>query len=368
MSPPNFSEAKNRREKVRAAGMDPNYWYAVEQDKNLERGKVQRVTFWGTHVALYRTESGAVRAIEDRCAHRHLPLSIGQVKGEQIACQYHGWSFDRDGKLAEVPHELFGMAMPQCKLRTYPVKVRYGLIFVFFGDKDRAESVPMPVIPDLEGPDPWACVPIDATWKAHHSMIIDNVSDFTHAYLHRKYKPFSDARLASLEPTEDAVYLSYDTKVGYGKISGLFVDRRRVNTNHMKLGYQYPYQWSNTDDQIKHWLFVLPIDERTTRSFFLFHFKGFKVPLLPFALPRRAMEPILHVANRLHIRPLLNQDGEAVEAEQLGWEKYWSEPIAELSPAVHAFQNLTIKKWEQHLEREAAKKLVPVKRAAAQAG
>jgi len=27
MSPPSFEDAKNRRQRVRAAGMDPNHWY-----------------------------------------------------------------------------------------------------------------------------------------------------------------------------------------------------------------------------------------------------------------------------------------------------------------------------------------------------
>src|SRR5262249_30228094 len=160
----------------------------------------------------------------------------------------------------------------------------------------------------------------------------------THAYLHRKYQPFSsDAKLTSLETVGDKVFLSYDAKVGYGKVSGLFVDRKRVDTNSMKLCYDYPYQWSNTDDQIKHWLFVLPIDDRPKRSFFRFHLKVFKVPFLPVHIPRRVMEPFLTISNKVLIEPLLQQDGVAVEAEQLGWEKHYDEPIAELSPAVHAF-------------------------------
>lgn len=354
--PPGFSEATHKRQKARAAGMDPNFWYAVEFDKAIAKGQIQRVTFWGTHVALYRDASGVLRAIEDRCAHRHVPLSIGQVQGDRIVCQYHGWTYDKDGKLADVPHDLFGMKMPQCKLRTYPVKVRYGLIWMFFGDAENAEKVALPYIPDLEGPDAWVCVPVDFTVKAHHSMVIDNVSDFTHEFLHRKYKPFSDAKLKKLEPTEDAVYLAYDTKVGNGKVTGLFIDRAQVDTNHMELAYQYPYQWSNTDNQIKHWLFVLPIDERTTRTFYLFHFKSFKVPFLPLRFPKGLMKPILMAANELHIKKLLDQDAIACESEQVGWERYWDQPVAEVNPAVHAFQTLTIKKWERHLEREAAKK------------
>jgi 4beta-methylsterol monooxygenase len=186
--------------------------------------------------------------------------------------------------------------------------------------------------------------------------VIDNVSDFSHAYLHRKYKPFDDAKLTKLESTEDAVFVSYDTKVGGGKVTGLFIDRSSVDTNKMDLGYQYPYQWSNTDGAIKHWLMVLPIDEKTTRTFYLFHFKAFKVPFMPMRLPRRLMKPLLRAANPLHIKPLLVQDAVACEAEQAGWERHWDQPIAEINPAVHAFQTLTIKKWEQHLAREAEKK------------
>lgn len=357
MNPPTFEEAKNKRQKVRAAGLDPNHWYAVEHERALARGQVIEVKFWGTSVAVYRDDRGLVHAIENRCAHRQLKLSTGLVVGDRLVCCYHGWEYDGDGKLARIPHDLFGHKLPACKLQSYPVRVRYGLIWVFFGAAERAHSTPMPEIPELEGPNAWACVPVDFTWRAHHSMIIDNVSDFTHAFLHRKYQPFSnDSKLTRLTTEDDRVSLSYDTKVGYGKISGLFVDRKRVDTSAMDLCYEYPYQWSNTDDQIKHWLFVLPIDERTSRTFFLFYFKEFKVPGLPFHIPRRIMTPFLKVSNQLLIRPLLNQDLVAVEAEQEGWEKHYDEPIAELSPAVHAFQALTIKKWEEYLARDGKKK------------
>jgi 4beta-methylsterol monooxygenase len=355
--PPTFDEAKNKRQKVRAAGLDPNHWYAVEHSHALAKGKAVEAKFWGTSVAVYRDDRGIVHAVENRCAHRQLKLSAGIVTGDRLVCSYHGWEYDTEGRLARVPHDLFGHKLPACKLRTYPVRVRYGLIWVFFGAEERASSTPMPEIPELEGPKAWACVPVDFTWRAHHSMIIDNVSDFTHAFLHRKYQPFSnDSKLTRLESTDDKVSLSYDTKVGYGKISGLFVDRKRVDTGAMDLAYEYPYQWSNTDDQIKHWLFVLPIDERTSRTFFLFYFQQFKVPFLPLHIPHRLMRPFLKVSNKLLIEPLLRQDLGAVQAEQEGWERHYEEPIAELSPAVHAFQTLTIRKWEEYLAAERSKR------------
>jgi|SRR5579871_2905535 len=348
---PSFDEARNRRQKVRAAGMNPDYWYPVEYDHAVKPGQVIEVKFWKRSIALFRGEDGQLRAIDDRCAHRQVKLSLGQVEDCNLVCPYHGWCYDGEGRVARIPHDLFGNKMPAISIGHYPIQVRYGLIWIFPGDPRMAEVRRIPDIPDLEGPDRWACVPLDFTWRAHHSMIIDNVSDFSHAYLHRRYRPFDDARLTRCEAVGDKVFVSYDTKVGMGPIARFFVDRGRVNMNRMDLCYDYPYQWSNTDNKIKHWCFVLPIDERTTRSFFLFHFESLKIPFLPIRIPRQGMEAVLTIANAVHIRPLLQQDGFAVEAEQAGYDDHFDEPLAELNPAVNLFQQLTIRKWEEHLGR-----------------
>ncbi|PRP91161.1 Toluene-4-sulfonate monooxygenase system iron-sulfur subunit TsaM1 [Enhygromyxa salina] len=351
---PSFPEAKNRRQKVRAAGMNPNYWYPVGYAAELGPGEVTEVTFWGKDFALFRGQDGRLRAIENRCAHRQLKLTTGEVRGCQVVCPYHGWTFDGDGRLVDIPHELFDKKMPNIRLPDFEVRERYGLIWLFPGERERAASVPMPEIPELEGPDAWACVPVDFTWQAHHSMIIDNVSDFTHEYLHRKFEPFKNPTLTSLEVDDDKVFVEYDTEVGAGKLYNRFIPRAAANTSHMRLCYAYPHQWSNTDDWIKHWCFVLPIDERTTRAFFLFYYKQLKIPLLPVAIPRWLMVPILEVANRVLMQPLLEEDGFAVEAEQLGYERHYDAPVAELNPAVMEFQKLTIRKWEEYLaERDA---------------
>ena len=353
MTTPGFAEAHNRRQKARAAGLNPDYWYAVEYDRALKRGETRDIQFWNRSIALYRDREGRLHAIENRCAHRQLKLSLGHVEGCNLVCPYHGWTYDGSGRVTSIPHELFGRPMPRFQVPSYPVAVRYGLIWIFPGDPELAGERSIPAIPELEGRARWACVPLDFTWKAHYSMIIDNVSDFTHAYLHRRYRPFEDARLTRCETVGDAVHLSYRTRVGRGRISGLFVDRKRVDTNHMDLCFEYPYQWSNTGDRIKHWCFVLPVDERTTRVFFLFYFEALKIPLLPVRIPRWMMSAVLKIANKLLIGPLLAQDGFAVEAEQEAYERHWDAPLAELNPAVGMFQQLIIRRWEEHLSREA---------------
>jgi hypothetical protein len=347
--PPGFEEARNLRQQVRAAGLDPDYWYPAEWSARLRRGQATEVMFWGRSIALYRTEAGSVHALANRCAHRQLKLSKGEVSKDCLVCPYHGWTYDGSGNVVEIPHDLFGHRMPKYRVPSYAVRERYGLIWILPCDALPAQDRAMPEISELEGSNPWSRISIDFTWKAHHSMVIDNVSDFTHAHLHRKYQPFSGAELVDYRTEGDAVSLAYVTKVGRGRFSGLFVDHARVNTNRMDLCYQYPYQWSNTDDEIKHWLFVRPIDARTTRAFFIFYFKALKVPFLPVPLRGFALQRILDVSKVVMIKPLLSEDGEAVEGEQEGYEAHWDAPPAELNPVVREFQRLTVRKWREHL-------------------
>ncbi len=350
-APPGFEDAGSLRQQARAAGMDPNYWYAVEEVRNVKPGTVTEVVFWKRSIALFRGTDGSFQAIENRCAHRQLKLSLGDVQGCRLVCAYHGWEYGGEGREAGIPYDPEGRSFPRLALKTYPVKIRYGLIWLFPGDPEQAERREIPDIPELEGRGRWACVPLRFTWSAHHSMVIDNVSDFTHAHLHRRYRPFDGATLTRCETVGDDVHVAYDTRVGRGRISGLFVDHDRLNTNRMELCYQYPYQRSNTDDAIKHWLFVLPVDERTTRAFFLFYFKSLKIPFLPVHIPRFAMTAVMKISNRVLIGPLLSQDGFALEAEQEGYESHWDARPVEFNPAVQAFQKVTVRKWQEYLSR-----------------
>jgi phenylpropionate dioxygenase-like ring-hydroxylating dioxygenase large terminal subunit len=348
--PLSFETAKTRRQQARTAGLHPDFWYAVEYDKALPLRGIIETRFWGRSIALFRGEDGKVRAVENSCLHRQVKLSLGEVHDCSLVCPYHGWAYDGTGKVVAVPHELFGHNVPEARLKSFPVRIRYGLIWLFPGDPSLADATAMPEIPELEGLDRWACVPLDFTWQAHHSMIIENVSDFTHAHLHRGYRPFSDARLTFCEPDDRRVRLGYDVLVGDGPISKHFVDRKKVNVNRMELCFDYPHQWSNTGGRIKHWCFVLPLDERTTRVFFLFYFESLRIPASNLSVPRWLMVPLLAVANKIMIRPLLMQDGQMVEAEQAAFEKYSTTHAIELNPAVHAFQRLMIAQWQRHLD------------------
>lgn len=350
-TPPEFTEAKNSRQRARASGLDPDRWYVVEYDAAVKKGEVKEVVFWNNSIALYRGSDGKLAAVQNRCPHRHLKLTHGVVDQCNIRCGYHGWSFDREGQLVDYSHDSFGKPLIKTRIKTFPVEVRYGLIWLFPGDPALASERKIPVIPELEGENPWANFTADYTWRTHHSMVIDNICDFAHAFLHRKYRPFVDAKLTHHESNENRVYLTYDAYMAAGRISGIFVDHKRVNTRSIELCYEYPYQWTNTGDSIKNWSFMLPINDRKTRVFFLFYFDAIKIPGVPVKTPKWLTQTVLNIAKPLVFAPILREDGIALEAEQLGYDQHWDAPPIELNPVVPLFQQLTAKKWEDYLAR-----------------
>ncbi len=343
-----------RARRVRRVGPNADYWYAVERDAALARGRVQEVRFWGESIALYRGEDGIVRAVENRCAHRQLPLTAGLVQGENIACQYHGWTYDGCGKCVAISHDLGKnrTKMPRIKIRSYPVRIAYGLIWIFPGDPELAERVPLPEIPQLRGDSPWPTIPIAVTIGAHFSMIVENVCDFNHAFLHRNKQPFTKPVLREHWRENDTINVVYDTSFHEGSLSRLMADQDGLD--EIRLWYQYPYQGSDIAGKYLHWLFMLPQDERTTRCFFIFLFGPIRIPWTRLTLPSFLKRPALALANAFYIKPLLAEDKFALEQEQLGFDRHSDKPFVELNPIVPEFQQMTCEKWDDWAARASA--------------
>ena len=163
---PTFAEAQNLRQRARAAGLDPNYWYAVALSSELPRGTVREFSFWQRSFALFRGQDGALRCVENRCAHRNLKLSLGTVEGCTLRCAYHGCAYDGTGCLVDMPHNDFGKKL-KVSLASFPVEERYGLVWVFPGDPELSRTREIPRIPEIEGASRWAHDVIDFVWHGH---------------------------------------------------------------------------------------------------------------------------------------------------------------------------------------------------------
>src|SRR5581483_5105172 len=65
---------------LRRTGLHPDFWYPLARSVDLKPGKALGVHFGGEPIVLVRPEQGEVFALEDRCAHRQVPLHLGVVK------------------------------------------------------------------------------------------------------------------------------------------------------------------------------------------------------------------------------------------------------------------------------------------------
>lgn len=67
--------------------------YCVAQLADLPAHKGTSVEVAGLRIALFR-QGARVYALRDRCPHAGAPLSIGRLRGQELTCAWHGWTFD----------------------------------------------------------------------------------------------------------------------------------------------------------------------------------------------------------------------------------------------------------------------------------
>ena len=136
---------------LRKTGLTPDFWYPLARSRDVKPGKMRGVRFAGQPIVLARTRAGKLLALEDRCAHRQVPLSVGVVAEDAIRCGYHGWEYNAEGHCVSVPY-LDRCSMKPNNVRHYAVREAHGLVFVFPGDAARAASTPFPDIPSASDP------------------------------------------------------------------------------------------------------------------------------------------------------------------------------------------------------------------------
>jgi vanillate O-demethylase monooxygenase subunit len=157
-----------------------NAWYvAATPDEIVEKPLGRQIC--GEQIVFFRQADGKVAAVENYCPHRGAPLSLGHVEGDKLVCGYHGLAMGCDGRVVEMPRQRVA-GFPAIK--AYAVEERYGFVWVWPGDPDRADPSR---IHHLE----WADSP---AWgyggglyhvKCNYQLMIDNLMDLTHeTYVH----------------------------------------------------------------------------------------------------------------------------------------------------------------------------------------
>lgn len=127
-------------------------WTPVALAADIAPGTSAGVVLDGAEIVVWRDSAGTPHAWEDRCPHRGMKLSFGFVKGDRIACLYHGWEYDGSGQCRYIPAHP-DLAVPATiRAAAWRVAEAAGMVWVA-----AADSVDPP-------PDDAAATPVRSIW------------------------------------------------------------------------------------------------------------------------------------------------------------------------------------------------------------
>ena len=184
MSPYQSPSPKLQQELI-AGSYVRNAWYAAAWSDSLAESQVAARTIMAEPVVLYRKADGGVAAIEDRCAHRFAPLSMGKVvRGDRLQCPYHGLEFDGTGACVYNPHGSKNIP-PRARVKSYPVLEKHKTIWIWTGDGP-ADPGKVPDFGVLDNvPELHTTKRDSIVIRANYQLVIDNLLDLSHtSYLH----------------------------------------------------------------------------------------------------------------------------------------------------------------------------------------
>jgi len=155
-----------------------NRWYAVLDSKEVPKKGLFGVKRFGEKLAFWRTDKGEIACIIDKCCHRGASISAGQIIDDRAQCPFHGFEYDIKGKVKLIPAN--GKAAPAAeryRVKSYHAKEKYGLVWVFWGEKQ--EDIPeIPFFEDLK--DGFYYGQIRDHWPMHYTRCIENQMDVVH--------------------------------------------------------------------------------------------------------------------------------------------------------------------------------------------
>jgi nitrite reductase/ring-hydroxylating ferredoxin subunit len=132
-------------------------WVPVALSSSIEAATSTGAIVEGFEIVVWRDSAGKAHVWEDRCPHRGMRMSFGFVRGDHIACLYHGWQYDTAGQCRYIPAHP-DLEVPQTiKVPTFAVSEQAGIVWA-----TAAGYAPPPALPSADATTPLRSLSIDA--------------------------------------------------------------------------------------------------------------------------------------------------------------------------------------------------------------
>jgi len=260
-----------------------NQWYVILKSNEVKAGKITGVLRMGEHLVLWRDTRGKVTCQVDRCPHRGVALSIGELKGDTIQCPFHGFEYDSSGKCTLVPANGRASEPPKVlQVPTYPTREEHGYVYLWWGEP-RGEYPPLPWFDDLDSS--FATSDYRDLWNAHYSRVIENQLDVFHLpFVHattigRGDRTVADGPITDVD--ESSLEIWVHNRLDDGKTTALRASELVKPARPFFLKFKFPHLWMNRiSDDMRITVFFTPIDDEHTMLYLRYYQRFMKVPIL----------------------------------------------------------------------------------------
>ena len=127
-----------------------HHWVPALLSKQVARcdGAPVRLQLFGEKLVAFRDSEGKLGLLGEFCPHRKASLAFARNEECGLRCLYHGWKFDIEGNVIDMPSEPKASALPEkTKHLSYPTREAGGFVWTYMG--------PPEAMPEFEAP-PWA--------------------------------------------------------------------------------------------------------------------------------------------------------------------------------------------------------------------
>ncbi len=162
------------------------YWQPVALTREVE--DVPRVIkVLGEELVLFCDKVGRYGLVHKQCPHRRASMEFGVCEENGIRCCYHGWLFDVDGSIIDIPgqpQKIADLVRQQTRLGAYPVREYRGLIFAYLGPIEQMPEFPIYDTFEIDGQ---TLVPYRADYRCNWLQVLDAILDPIHtSFLHSR--------------------------------------------------------------------------------------------------------------------------------------------------------------------------------------
>jgi phthalate 4,5-dioxygenase len=100
-------------------------------------GTPVRARLLGEDLVVFRDTQGRPGVLGEHCLHRRASLAFGRNEDCGLRCLYHGWKFDVEGVVVDMPSEAPGAAARLGKKnKSYPVREGGGFLWIWMGARE----------------------------------------------------------------------------------------------------------------------------------------------------------------------------------------------------------------------------------------